>query len=154
VNAASASILITIILGIFGIIGAIVKGQTWLLARLKESQDERVQTHLQPLLAMLQKLDGEPGDDDRGIPARPGILQRQTATERQAVKIADRTETLETNQRDLMEQVREMKIVVDRISAQFDKNGGSSMRDAMDATRTAAETAANGYTRAEVPHAA
>lgn len=153
-TANGAAILITIILGICGIIGAIVKGQTWLLARLKESQDERVSTHLQPLMAMLQKLDGEPGDDDRGIPARPGILQRQTATERQAVKIADRTETLETNQRQLMEQVSDLRAVVDRISAQFDRNGGSSMRDAMDATRTAAETVANGYVRAEIPHAA
>lgn len=145
------AIIITIVLGIFGIIGAIVKGQTWLLARLKESQDERVTTHLQPLMAMLQKLDGEPGDDDRGIPARPGILQRQTATERQAVKIAERTETLEVNQRALMESFQAMRDVVDRISAQFDRNGGSSMRDQMDATRVAAESAAaaNNYVRVE-----
>jgi hypothetical protein len=139
--------LITILLGIFGIIGAIVKGQTWLLARLKESQDERVQTHLQPLMAMLQKLDGEPGDDDRGIPARPGILQRQTATERQGLITAERILVLETA-------LKEMRNVVDRISAQFDRNGGSSMRDAMDATRSAAETVANGYVRVDVPHPA
>jgi uncharacterized protein YukE len=154
VSGASLSILVTIIVGILGIIAAIAKGQTWLLARLKESQDERVQTHLKPLMVMLQKLDGEPGDDDRGIPARPGILQRQTATERQAVKIAERTEVLETNQRQLMDQVSELRAVVDRISAQFDRNGGSSMRDAMDATRSAAETVANGYVRVDVPHPA
>jgi hypothetical protein len=154
VNANGLAILITIVLGVFGIIGAIVKGQTWLLARLKESQDERVQTHLQPLMAMLQKLDGEPGDDDRGIPARPGILQRQTATERQAVKIAERTEVLETGLADLLAEFKDMRSVVDRISAQFDRNGGSSMRDAMDATRVAAESAAaaNSYVRVEPAH--
>lgn len=152
-TAGGVAILITIILGVFSIIGAIVKGQTWLLARLKESQDERVQTHLQPLMAMLQKLDGEPGDDDRGIPARPGILQRQTATERQAVKIAERTEVLEKDLGNLLTDFREVRDAVAQILAQFHKNGGSSMRDAMDATRSAAETVANGYVRVDVPHA-
>lgn len=133
------AILVTVIVGIFAIIGSIIKSGDWMSKRVTGAMDERindrVEEHLKPILTLLQKLDGEPGDDERGIPARPGILQRQTATERQALSLAANAETL-------AERVGALQKVVNEIREQFDNNGGSTMRDAMDATRRAAERVA------------
>lgn len=83
---------------------------------------------LAPVLRISRFLHGEDGDDRRGVPARPGILERQTTTERlvteQAVEIA------------------ELRAMLREALAQLRNNGGSSMKDVIDKTYAAVTASA------------
>lgn len=97
---------------------------------------------LSPVVEMAQQLHGEDGDERRGIAARPGILERQTATERRAAEQAQEMAELR-----LLMQRRddEMQRKLDEALAQLRNNGGSSMKDVGEKT-LAAVTALAGAT--------
>jgi hypothetical protein len=89
---------------------------------------------LSPVLRISRYLHGEDGDERRGVPARPGILERQTATERRAEQIAGELAA----HRQLQEQRdAEMRRMLQEIVAQLRNNGGSSVKDLVEKTLAA-----------------
>ena len=89
---------------------------------------------LRPVVRMAEQLHGEDGDERRGIAARPGILERQTATERRAEQIAGELAA----HRQLQEQRdAEMRRMLQEIVAQLRNNGGSSVKDLVEKTLAA-----------------
>lgn len=93
-------------------------------------------TRFRPVERLVRYLHGDDGDEKRGIPARPGILERQTTTEHlvaaQAAEIA------------------ELRSMLGEVLGQLRNNGGSSLRDKVDRTL---EAVTNGNT-ANAVHAA
>lgn len=89
---------------------------------------------LSPVVEMAQQLHGEPGDEERGIPARPGILQRQTATEKaQQQQAAEMAELRADN--------AELRKMLTEVVAALRNNGGSSVKDIVDKTYAAVTAA-------------
>lgn len=82
---------------------------------------------LAPVVSLAQQLHGEPGDPLRGIADRPGILERQTTTEREAA--ATRSELAEARA-----EIVELRAMVSEVVAALRNNGGSSVKDVIDKT--------------------
>lgn len=86
---------------------------------------------LAPVLRISRYLHGEDGDERRGVPSRPGILERQTATERTLLETQAELATYRQlqEQRDAMVQA-----ALNEIVAQLRNNGGSSVKDLVEKT--------------------
>lgn len=82
---------------------------------------------LGPVVEMAQQLHGEDGDERRGIAARPGILERQTTTERLVTEQAAELAALRADLHEVVSQLRH--------------NGGSSLLDIVDKTYAAVQAA-------------
>lgn len=80
---------------------------------------------LDPVVKITKYLHGEDGDEKRGVPGRPGILERQTVTEKNVASQAAE-----------LQDVRQM---VEEIRAAVRNNGGSSLLDKVEKTLALAE---------------
>lgn len=104
---------------------------------------------MRPVLRMTVQLHGEDGDERRGIAARPGILERQTATERRAEAMAAEMATM----KQLLERRNaEMQRKLDEALAQLRKNGGNSVKDVVDKTYAAVTAALPAPDPASAPY--
>lgn len=83
---------------------------------------------LSPVLRISRYLHGEDGDERRGVPPRPGILERQTATER--VVMEQKAE------------MAELRSLLTEAVAQLRNNGGSTMKDVIEKTYAAVTASA------------
>jgi hypothetical protein len=88
---------------------------------------------LGPVVELGKQLHGEDGDDRRGIAPRPGILERQTATEREAA--VTRAELAEARA-----ELVEMRAMLREVVAAVRNNGGSSLKDIAEKTLQAVTT--------------
>ena len=86
---------------------------------------------LDPVVKIVRYLHGEDGDERRGVPSRPGILERQTVTEKRLEE--QRLEL--ASYRDLQElRDSRMQSLLGEIVAQLRNNGGSSVKDLVEKT--------------------
>lgn len=89
---------------------------------------------LSPVLRISRQLHGEDGDERRGIAGRPGILERATATEKDAKE--QKAEIAEL--RAQFDALRaEMTRKLDEALSELRRNGGHSMKDVLDKTYAA-----------------
>lgn len=131
------STLIGMLVGVITIVGSIVGAAVWIVQKSAKAVDdrinERITENLKPLLAMMMTLNGEPGDEERGIPARPGILQRETVTARRVADIYQEVGTVK-------HELSGVRGLVDTIlSALTTNNGGSTVLDKLELLQRTAE---------------
>lgn len=132
-----ATILSSLGISVAVLVGGMFKTGQWIIKTLTERMDERVndrvQANLAPLMQMIVTLNGEPGDDERGIPARPGILQRQTVTAKQVVTLTASLATLQTQGDTTATDVSALRrILTELASSLTTNNGGSTLLDKLE----------------------